>query len=196
MTIKDAAITIKEQVSAQELAALYGYQPNRGGYIGCPFHGEKTPSLKLHRSGWYCYGCGAGGSVIDFVMRHEQCSFAMAVRAIDKHFRLGLMDDKDKSLTGLLREKEARAQFEQDKADMLRLVQEQIGFAEAEYDVWWKVYHDAESTSPTDRTAKQWWDWENAKQWCLYYEDQKRMLYERLEEVKTWRMETSKARSS
>lgn len=50
----------------------YGYTPNRGGYIPCPFHGEKTASLKIYKpgKGWACFGCHAGGSPIDFVMMY------------------------------------------------------------------------------------------------------------------------------
>lgn len=194
MTIKEAAETIKARVSTRDVAILYGYQPDRGGYIGCPFHGEKTPSLKLHKSGWYCYGCGQGGSVIDFVMRHDGCAFREAVTALDKHFSLGLLDGP-KNLSQMMREKAQRDRFEKDRAEVLRIVQEQMDQADAEYDAWWSVYHDAEATPPMERTAKQWWDLENARQWCLYYEDQKQALAQRAEEVKAWRM-TSKALSS
>jgi CHC2 zinc finger len=37
--------------------------------VECPFHDDRTPSLHLYRDparGWYCYGCGRGGSIYDF----------------------------------------------------------------------------------------------------------------------------------
>lgn len=53
--------------------ALLGVEPGRDGKIACPFHGpERTPSLHVYPSpqrGWYCYGCGAGGSVLDLAAR-------------------------------------------------------------------------------------------------------------------------------
>ena len=87
---------IRDQVTMEDILALYGYHTRRG-FMCCPFHGEKEPSLKVYREygGWHCFGCGRGGSVIDFVMAHENCSFPAAVRAIDGAMRLGLMDPRE-----------------------------------------------------------------------------------------------------
>lgn len=43
----------------------------------CPFHGEKTPSFKVNPNLqlWYCFGCGEGGNVIDFVMKRDNLTF-------------------------------------------------------------------------------------------------------------------------
>lgn len=94
MNISTAAQAIRDQVTMDQILALYGYEIKRGGYICCPFHGEKTPSLKVFpgENGWHCFGCGRGGSVIDFVMEHEGCNFTTAVLAIDRALNLGLMD--------------------------------------------------------------------------------------------------------
>ncbi len=54
-------------------------------HIGlCPFHKEKTPSFTVNEDkGFYhCFGCGAHGSVIDFVMRTEGMSFPEAVERL------------------------------------------------------------------------------------------------------------------
>ena len=42
----------------------------------CPFHNEKTPSLSVQpeKHHWKCFGCGAGGTVIDWVMLERNCS--------------------------------------------------------------------------------------------------------------------------
>ena len=93
MDIKQAAQEIRDRVSMEEILDLYGYKTRRGSMC-CPFHGEKNPSLKVYprTGGWHCFGCNRGGSVIDFVMEHENCSFPAAVRAIDGSLRLGLLD--------------------------------------------------------------------------------------------------------
>ena len=93
MNVKTAAQAIRDVVTMDEVIGLYGYR-TKNGFLCCPFHGEKQPSLKIYgrTGGWHCYGCGRGGSVIDFVMEHEQCSFPTAVRAIDRALHLGLMD--------------------------------------------------------------------------------------------------------
>jgi DNA primase len=47
----------------------------------CPFHGERTPSFYVTDKGFYkCFGCGAGGDSISFVMRHDKVTFMDAVK--------------------------------------------------------------------------------------------------------------------
>lgn len=82
----------RERVSSEDAARLYGFAPNRAGYICCPFHGEKTPSLKLYAGdrGWYCYGCHDGGDVIDFTSKLFGLGRLDAVRKLNDDFSLGL----------------------------------------------------------------------------------------------------------
>lgn len=58
----DYAAIIKERVSTPELFSFYGFKRNRGGFINCPFHEEKTGSMKVYdgTGGYHCFGgCGA-----------------------------------------------------------------------------------------------------------------------------------------
>lgn len=50
----------------------------------CPFHAEKTPSFKVDtkKQTFHCFGCGAHGDAIDFVMKYDGVSFREAVEAI------------------------------------------------------------------------------------------------------------------
>lgn len=43
-----------------------------GVWIACPFHGDLSPSLSFNeeRGIWHCFGCGAGGKLVDFMYRH------------------------------------------------------------------------------------------------------------------------------
>ncbi len=52
----------------------------------CPFHAEKTPSFMVSRSKqiFHCFGCGAGGDVISFVMRYENLAFHEALNLLGK----------------------------------------------------------------------------------------------------------------
>ena len=52
-------------------------------YIGlCPFHNEKTPSFNVipAKNMFYCFGCGAGGSAITFLMKYNNCTFQEAMQ--------------------------------------------------------------------------------------------------------------------
>jgi DNA primase len=48
----------------------------------CPFHGEKTPSFYVYDDHFHCFGCGAHGDAIAFVMRAEGASFPEAVERL------------------------------------------------------------------------------------------------------------------
>ena len=50
----------------------------------CPFHNEKSPSFSVSgpKQMYYCFGCGAGGNVITFLMEYENYSFQEAVKAL------------------------------------------------------------------------------------------------------------------
>ena len=55
------------------------------GYKGlCPFHGEKTPSFHISpdKQLYHCFGCGAGGSVLQFIMNIENLDFVDAVKLL------------------------------------------------------------------------------------------------------------------
>ena len=52
-------------------------------YFGlCPFHNEKSPSFSVSRDKqmYYCFGCGAGGNVLTYVMEYENFTFVEAVK--------------------------------------------------------------------------------------------------------------------
>jgi DNA primase len=62
-------------------------------FVGlCPFHNEKTPSFSVNaeRGFFHCFGCGAGGSVFNFLMRVEGLNFPEAVRSLAQRYGVTL----------------------------------------------------------------------------------------------------------
>jgi DNA primase len=61
-------------------------RPHGTGHLAgkCPFHDDTTPSLIVTpaKNLFHCLGCGAGGTVIDFIMRHDGLSFRHAVEVL------------------------------------------------------------------------------------------------------------------
>lgn len=54
---------------ARYVEALAGLSVSRHRKVQCPFYDDRTPSLHVYREpdrGWFCFGCGRGGSVYDF----------------------------------------------------------------------------------------------------------------------------------
>ena len=56
---------VKQSVTTRQAAEHYGIHVGRNGMACCPFHNDKTPSMKLDQR-YHCFGCGADGDVIDF----------------------------------------------------------------------------------------------------------------------------------
>ena len=58
----------------------------------CPFHSEKTPSFTVSpdKQIFYCFGCGVGGNIFSFLMKHEGLSFPEAVRRLGKRYGIDI----------------------------------------------------------------------------------------------------------
>lgn len=59
---------IKEQIDTRDVAEHYGYKLNRQGMMRCPFHNDKSPSMKVDKN-FICFGCQQKGDVIDFASK-------------------------------------------------------------------------------------------------------------------------------
>ena len=81
--------TVKAAVPMRECIEALGFVPNRAGYICCPFHSERTASLKLYDDSFHCFGCGAGGDVIEFYKQYKRLdSSGKAARELAQLFHV------------------------------------------------------------------------------------------------------------
>lgn len=131
------------------MAEYYGFEPNRAGFIQCPFHqGDHTPSLKIYEgtNSWKCFGCGKGGSVIDFVMELFDLSFQQAMIRLSSDFRLGLTEKRltKKDVSKIME----RRKVKEENKEKFRL--EYIEKAR-EHCYWWEV---KKYFSPTKECAE------------------------------------------
>lgn len=129
----DVFHTVKELIPLSEAVRLYGFTPNRSGFICCPFHNEKTPSLKLYQDGsFYCFGCGAHGTVIDFAALLFNLDSLDAVKRLNEDFALALdMDgppDREK-IRQRRKTLEAKKRFDKWRDQMLNQLDRSIRVA-------------------------------------------------------------------
>lgn len=63
----------------------------QGRMVGqCPFHRERTASFTVWRDHWHCFGCGASGNAVGFLMRIEGSSFPEAAQALADRMGISL----------------------------------------------------------------------------------------------------------
>ncbi len=83
-------------------------QRKGSSYFGlCPFHNEKSPSFSVSpvKQMFYCFGCGAGGNVITFLMRYENATFQEALKMLADRAGVALPEVE---YTEEMRQKESR----------------------------------------------------------------------------------------
>jgi DNA primase len=112
---------IKRRNDLAEVVTEHGIELKRRGktlFGLCPFHPEKTGSFAVSREAglFHCFGCGAGGDVIGFVVRFHQLSFPEALKRLTDRAGLeleGLMENGETQGEGL---RQAMAQRLHEKA--------------------------------------------------------------------------------
>lgn len=87
---------LKYKCDIVEVISQYVPLQKKGGrYFGCcPFHNEKTPSFCVNNGWYHCFGCGASGDVVKFVMEMESVSFYAAVKILADKVGLQLPEVK------------------------------------------------------------------------------------------------------
>ena len=95
--------TVKAAVTPRMAAERYGLPIQQGSMIRCPFHADRTPSMKLNEDYFYCFGCGASGDVIDLVARLFGLSSYDAAKKLAADF--GIAEQKPSVLAKLKRGK-------------------------------------------------------------------------------------------
>jgi len=118
---------VKSQGDIVRIVSDYVTLKKRGAnYLACcPFHSEKTPSFNVHpgKGLFKCFGCGAGGSIFDFVMRIEGCGFPEAVRIVAQKSGIPIPE---------VEETEDHKKVARDRENILRLNQWSAEFFESQ----------------------------------------------------------------
>lgn len=97
---EDDIASVRERARIDDVVRDYVMLRNAGSgsFKGlCPFHDEKTPSFTVtpSRGFYYCFGCGEGGDVINFLMRQQNLGFQEAVQMLADRFGVELRIEDD-----------------------------------------------------------------------------------------------------
>ena len=129
----DLFTQIKMAVSVKEAVEYYGLEVNRGNMVCCPFHNDRTPSMKLNDDYFYCFGCGIHGDVIDLVARLFNLSSYDAAKKLA--YDLGINPDKPPATAALRKPKYPLAKaFQREELHCQRVLRDYLHLLER-----WKV---------------------------------------------------------
>lgn len=119
---------IRANITMKEVAEGYDIKVNKKGMACCPFHDDKTPSMKIRDNSFYCFGCQERGDAVDFVSKLFEIEPKDAAFKIIKDFNLPIETKKPinrKEAAKAKRDREAKAKakaeakkkYEKDKAE-------------------------------------------------------------------------------
>ena len=82
---------LKNQLTPKHVTERYGPPIHRGDMICCPFHDDRTPSMKLYDDHFYCFGCQKSGDVIDLAAQFLRLTNHEAAKRLAADF--GITDE-------------------------------------------------------------------------------------------------------
>ncbi len=110
---------IDEVLSKVSIADVIGevvrLQKRGGRLVGlCPFHNEKSPSFSVspERGLYHCFGCGASGNTVGFVMAHDGLTFPEAIRRLAEKANVPLPEATDADDAAAARSRDDRARYD------------------------------------------------------------------------------------
>ena len=110
---------IKQQYSMREIVEGYGFRPNKAGFILCPFHKEKTASMRIYKDSYNCFGCGANGDIFTFIQGMDSCDFKTAFYSLGGTYQ----KPTDSSKLALYRLRKAKENREKKEARLRERIQ-------------------------------------------------------------------------
>ena len=98
MIPKETIDKIHDEVRIEEVVGDFVALKKRGvNMLGnCPFHNEKTPSFTVSpaKGIFKCFGCGASGNSVNFIMQHEQMSYPEALKLLAKKYNIEIQEQE------------------------------------------------------------------------------------------------------
>ena len=106
---------VKQSVTTRQAAEFYGFRVNRAGMIACPFHNDRTPSMKVDKR-FHCFGCGVDGDAVDFVSRLFELPSKEAAMKLADDFGIGYDSKQKPSVRPKIREPTPEQRYRQEES--------------------------------------------------------------------------------
>ena len=114
---KESLDTLRQRVDLVDVIASHVEMQRSGAYYKarCPFHDEKTPSFLVQRGDkhYHCFGCGAHGDAIQFLIEHLKVGFMEAVEILAQRFSVSMDTVEDGGIAHGPKKSEIKAALEQ-----------------------------------------------------------------------------------
>ncbi|HSW85970.1 MAG TPA: DNA primase [Rhabdochlamydiaceae bacterium] len=96
---KESLELLRQRIDLGEVVSAHVQLHRSGASLKacCPFHEEKTPSFVIQKGDthYHCYGCGAHGDAIAFLMSHLKLSFVEAIETLAERFQVSLEKEEE-----------------------------------------------------------------------------------------------------
>ncbi|MCD8126824.1 MAG: CHC2 zinc finger domain-containing protein [Clostridiales bacterium] len=113
---------VRDSVTARQAVEMYGIKVNRNGMALCPFHNDKTPSMKIYKRRYHCFGCLADGDAIDFVASYFGLSKKEAAIKLAEDFGIAFDDKKKRHSEPPVHRKTREQLLEQTEQQFFRII--------------------------------------------------------------------------
>ena len=135
--------SVKAAATVRQAAEHYGLKIGQGNMVCCPFHADRTPSMKLNEDYFYCFGCGTSGDVIDLVAKLFNLSSYDAAKKLAYDF--GIDPDKPPAAAALRKPKYPLAKaFQREELHCQRVLCDYLHLLEN-----WKVQYAPKTPEDT-----------------------------------------------
>lgn len=140
---------IKQVYTMRDILTKCGLpQPNRSGFIKCPFHkGDREASMKIYEKDYNCFGCGANGDVFSFLEQFYSIGFKEAFQMLGGTYEKPSYASKlaiyRAGKARLMRQKEADKKADRCRLNnmLINIYRRYMGRSEPLSDVWCDCYN-------------------------------------------------------
>lgn len=170
--MKDQILNILDM---HTIISYYGIKSNRD-MCSCPFHKDKSPSMKIYDKSFYCFSCNKTGDIIQFVQYLFGLDFMKAMEKINFDFNLNLS-----KITNKEELKRLQLEYEKEKKRKEQLKQDYINKM-VKATNHYRIYSNLITKYQKEMNEN---NWEDLQETIIFLEEKLELLDEYMEKIKS-----------